>query len=59
MQIKLRSLALMMCAATALVPGGLRAQTVTISPGYTSIGVNQTLQYTAAVTGLTNKTVTW
>src|SRR5580658_9005665 len=54
-----RNLALLISAATMLVPGILRAQTVTISPGYTSIGVNQTLQYTATVTGLTNKTVAW
>ena len=53
------NLALLIGAATMLVPGILRAQTVTISPGYTNIGVNQTLQYTATVTGLTNKTVTW
>ena len=59
MQMKPRSLALLIYAATALVPSALRAQTVTISPGYTSIGVNQTLQYRAAVTVLTNKTVTW
>jgi hypothetical protein len=58
-QMKPRSLALLIYAATALVPSALRAQTVTISPGYTSIGVNQTLQYRAAVTVLTNKTVTW
>jgi len=35
------------------------AQTVTVSPGYTTIGVNQTVQYTATVTGLTNTAVTW
>lgn len=32
---------------------------VRISPGYTSIGVNQTLQYSAAVTNLANTSVTW
>ncbi len=41
--------------ATATLSG----QGITISPGYTSIGVNQTIQYTATVTGLTNKAVTW
>jgi hypothetical protein len=35
------------------------AQKVTISPGYTTIGVNQTVQYKATVTGLTNTAVTW
>src|SRR5271165_2738966 len=38
---------------------GLSAQTITITPGYTSIGVNQSLQYTATVTGLANTKVTW
>ncbi len=38
---------------------GLNAQTITLTPGYTSIGVNATLQYTATVTGLTPPTVTW
>ena len=35
------------------------AQTITISPGYTTVGVKGTVQYTATVTGLTNKAVTW
>ena len=35
------------------------AQTVTISPGYLNIGVNQPVQYKATVTGLTNTAVTW
>jgi uncharacterized protein (DUF1800 family) len=35
------------------------SQTVTISPGYTTIGVKQTVQYTATVTGLMNTAVTW
>lgn len=35
------------------------AQTVTISPGYLNVGVNQTVQYTATVTGLANTSVTW
>ncbi len=35
------------------IPAAL-AQTVSVSPGYTTIGVNQTVQYTATVTGLTN-----
>ncbi len=37
----------------------LQAQSITISPGYTNLGVNATLQYTAQVTGLTPATVTW
>ena len=35
------------------------AQSITISPGYTDLGVGQKLQYTATVAGLANKTVTW
>src|ERR1700728_3816294 len=35
------------------------ATTVTVSPGYTNLGVNATLQYTATVKGLTNTTVKW
>ncbi len=33
--------------------------TVTVSPGYTNIGVNATVQYTATVKGLANTTVKW
>ncbi len=57
--VKLRSLALLLCAASTFVTGALQAQSVSISPGYTTIGVNQTLQYTATVTGLMNTSVTW
>jgi uncharacterized protein (DUF1800 family) len=42
----------------AVIPAAL-AQTVTITPGYTTIGLNQTVQYTAAVTGLMNTAVSW
>src|SRR5581483_6320578 len=35
------------------------AASVTISPGYTSVGVNGTVQYSATVTGLSNTAVTW
>ncbi len=43
---------------TALVQSAM-AQSIALSPGYTSIGVNQQLQYTATVAGLANTTVTW
>jgi len=43
----------------ALVGQALYAQSITISPGYTTIGVNATVPYSAAVTGLTPATVTW
>ena len=51
-----KSLLLAVLSAATLAAG---AQSVSITPGYTNLGVNQTLQYTAAVTGLANKTVTW
>src|ERR1700722_14973499 len=53
----LRTAALL--CAVAFSPVALKAQTVTITPGYTNLGVNQTLQYSATVTVLTNKTVIW
>src|SRR5580658_8104083 len=56
---KQRGLGLFCCVAALLAPGVLKAQSITIHPGYTTVGVNQTVQYTATVTGLTNKTVTW
>jgi len=53
------SLALMLCAAAMLAPAVLQAQSITISPSYTTVGVNATVQYTATVTGLANTAVTW
>ncbi len=50
---------LLLGAASLLASGLVHAQSVTISPGYTNVGVNQTLQYKATVTGLTNTSVTW
>jgi hypothetical protein len=35
------------------------APSITISPGYTNLGLGQSLQYTATVTGLANTTVKW
>lgn len=42
-----------------LAAAGADAQTVTITPGYTNLGVGATLQYSATVTGLSNTSVTW
>jgi Protein of unknown function (DUF1800) len=58
MQMSRGTLGILVCAALT-APCLLEAQTVTISPGYTTVGVNGTVQYTAAVTGLVNTTVTW
>ena len=58
----MQRLVIFVCAAaflTAFAGTTLQAQSVTISPGYTSVGVNGTVQYTATVTGLANTTVTW
>ncbi len=59
MRIKQEDLRLVLCAAALLAPGALQAQSIVISPGYTTVGVSQTVQYTAAVTGLANTAVTW
>src|SRR5579863_8161799 len=59
MRMKPRSVGLLISVATLLAPGALKAQTITISPSYTTVGVNGTVQYTAKVTGLTNTSVTW
>jgi uncharacterized protein (DUF1800 family) len=58
MRMKQRSLGLLLSVAT-LAPVALKAQSIAISPSYTAVGVGQTVQYTATVTGLANKTVTW
>ncbi len=48
-----------LCVCAALSGAALQAQSVAISPGYTNLGVNAQLQYTATVTGLSPATVTW
>jgi hypothetical protein len=57
--MKQRGLGLCCCVVALLLPNALKAQSITIQPGYTTVGVNQTVQYTAKVTGLTNNSVTW
>ena len=42
-----------------VLAGFAAASTVTISPGYTSIGVNQTVQYKAIILGPEDKTTIW
>jgi hypothetical protein len=59
MRLISRPLMLWLCAAAPFFAGAAHAQTITLSPGYVSIGVNQTVQYTATVTGLANTAVTW
>jgi len=59
MRNQLRRLALQVGVMCCLSPFALHAQSITISPGYTNVGVNQTVQYTAMTTGLMDTKVTW
>jgi len=59
MRVKLTSFLPAICLLGAIALPAVAATTVTVSPGYTNIGVNATLQYTATVKGLTNTTVKW
>ena len=58
MRIKQENLRIVLCAAALLAPGALQAQSIVISPGYTTVGVSQTVQYTATVTGLVDASST-
>ncbi len=59
MSMKRKGLGMLWCVAASLAPGTLKAQSIAISPSYTTVGVNGTVQYSAKVTGLTSTTVTW
>jgi len=62
MCIRTLRFAVLACAslcALLSVPARAAAPSVSISPGYTSVGVNGTVQYSATVTGLSNTAVTW
>jgi len=50
---------LLLVSMACLPAAALAAASVTITPGYTNLGVNATQQYTATVTGLSNTAVTW
>ncbi len=50
---------LFLYTAVLLAPIRLYSQSVSISPSYTTVGVNGTVQYSAKVTGLSNTAVTW
>ena len=58
MQVRLNRFFLLLCLMLATVIAQA-ATTVTLSPGYTNLGVNAKLQYTATVTGLATTTVKW
>jgi uncharacterized protein (DUF1800 family) len=53
-----KSLLFLLCLILAPVVANAAA-TVTITPGYTNVAVRGTVQYTAAVTGVTSTAVTW
>ena len=59
MNLKKMNRLMLMVSALPFAPALLDAQSIALTPGYTTLGVNQTLQYTATVTGLTNTAVTW
>ena len=59
MRMGTKSFGILVCAAALWAPGALIAQSIAISPSYTTVGVNGTVPYTATVTGLTNTPVTW
>src|SRR5580658_4239735 len=60
MRTSQKALAALICLiCPPLAVQAATAPSITIAPGYTNVGVNQTVQYTATVTGLTPATVTW
>jgi hypothetical protein len=60
MRITLKYRFLMLCAASASsVCSAATTPSISLSPGYTNVGVGGTVQYTATVTGLTNTAVKW
>lgn len=61
MRNRTKRLAVLACASICSLFSVLAhaAASITISPGYTSVGVNGTVQYRATVSGLSNTAVTW
>ncbi len=59
MRLTRQHLLFVVAFAILLLSPCLAAQSISITPGYVTIGVKGTAQYSAAVTGLTNKAVTW
>jgi len=57
-QVRLKGILPWLCMLLASVVAHA-ATVVTLSPGYTNLGVSATLQYSATVTGLATTTVTW
>ncbi len=60
MKLYLKRLILIVCAlCSPTLALASTAPAISITPGYTTIGVSTSLQYTATVTGLSNTAVTW
>ncbi|MES1258129.1 MAG: DUF1800 family protein [Acidobacteriota bacterium] len=59
MRTKIKNHKLLWFTALPLITGMLQAQTVKITPGYKTIGVNEKLQYAAATSGLNDTPVSW
>jgi hypothetical protein len=60
MRIYLNICTILLCLLSgSLVAQAATSRSITINPGYTTIRVGGTVQYTATVTGLTNTVVTW
>ena len=57
-QVRLKGILPWLCMLLASVVAHA-ATVVTLSPGYTNLGVSATLQYSVTVTGLATTTVTW
>ena len=59
MRIYLNICTILFCLLSSSLVAQAATPSITINPGYTTIGVGGTVQYTATVTGLTNTVVTW
>lgn len=59
MQFILRRFGYLLSLTLLISSTCLKAQSVAVSPGYIDIAAGANVQYTAAVSGLTNKAVTW
>lgn len=59
MKTRLGRLIPFLYCASSLIISGLQAQSVKVSPAEPYVGVGSTVQFSAAVTGLSSTTVTW
>jgi len=60
MQLTFKGLFLTLCSLSSpFIAQAKTTPSITVSPGYTNVGVLKTVQYTATVKGLTNTAITW